>query len=251
MKVEDVVSGPGGLLTSLCLFLLFWALHSRVLWFTRCCAPVLSANLAKRGKLNEWKNISVSFLFVCLCSLALVYIVACEGTHQLGDIMEVDSWRCRLLLCVANAYFAADTLDMALDGNFPLHLRYHHGIILVAFSTAIYYNVYAGYLVGTLIAETNTVFLHSRKLLQLAGVSRQTVKYRCIVAILLLLFPFQRVIPHLWLLQNVYKDFNRFEYKWHFALAFGGLSVVSFLNFLLLRDILVSEFRPRKKRPNK
>lgn len=233
------VTGQAGLLTALLVTATFSTLHRLVLPLTAQAFPVLHANLAKRNKLADWRNYTVSFLFILIASAWVTSIIVLQGRSL--DLVEATSSACSALVVFMLGYCISDTLDMYRAGTLGVDMVFHHGVIIVAYGASVWKGLYAPYLAATLVAETNTIFLHGRKLMQLAGVERESFRYRINLLLLLLGFPAQRVVPHLWLLAETYKDRNRFSESWHFYLAFAGLFVINVLNFVLLRSVLYAD----------
>lgn len=238
IKMVPIV-GMAGALSALAVTALFSTMHAVVLPATRAGFPVLYANLAKRGRLADWRNYTVSFLFIVTASVWVTSIVALEGKSM--DLMDSVSLSCSGLVWFMLGYCISDTIDMYRAGTLGTDMVFHHGVIIVAYGAAVLQGLYAPYLAASLVAETNTIFLHLRKLMQLAGVKRESLRYRVNLLLLLLGFPAQRVIPHLWLLAQTYKDRNRFAASWHFFVAFTGLFIINVLNFLLLKGILYAD----------
>lgn len=236
-------AGINGLRSSAISASWFMMMHFVVLPLTRHISPVFHANLEKRGKLIEWRNYTVSYTFIWSCSIALVYILYHESDTMLSDLLGAKSERCKNLIAFSLGYFIADTFDMWRGSHLSTDMVFHHGIIILCYSTSVYLDTLQPYLVATLIAETNTIFLHARKLMLLAGVKKETFAYKSAISLLFLGFPCQRVFPHLWLLSNIYSDgvAGRFPEKWMFYLAFSGMLIINFLNFVLLKGLLLAE----------
>lgn len=233
------LTGPSGLLSAAVITASFATLHAVALPATKVAFPVLYANLTKHKKLADWRNYTVSFLFILMASAAVISIISSQGRSM--DLMESVCPACKALVVFMLGYCVSDTVDMYRSGTLGIDMIFHHGVIIVAYSASVLNGLYAPYLAATLIAETNTIFLHGRKLMQLAGVERESTMYRSNLLLLLLGFPAQRVVPHLWLLSAIYKDRSRFVEPWHFYLAFSGLLIINVLNFILLRSILYAD----------
>jgi hypothetical protein len=238
------LSGAGGLRLaglSLGCFALWNAL---VVPVTRCAAPGLAARLEAHGRRAEWVNYVVSLSYIVLVSTAVVAIAAREGLTFLSDgLVARESDSCRGVLVLSLGYFAFDSIDMVRGGSLDWQMALHHGVMLSVYSSSIYYDIYQVYTTTGLICETNTIFLHLRKLLQLAEVDRESRLYRANLGLLLLGFFPQRVCPHLYLLGRVWRDRDLFAARWMWALAFLGLAAINGLNALLLRSVLHADRR--------
>jgi hypothetical protein len=236
--------GAGGLRLAGLNLACFALWNALVLPVTRRAAPGLAARLDARGRRHEWVNYVVSYSYILLVSAAVVAIAASEGVTFLSDgLVARESDTCRGVLVMSLGYFAWDTIDMARGSSLDWQMAVHHGVILSVYSCSIFFDVYQCYTVTGLICETNTVFLHLRKLMQLAEVDRESSLYKANLGLLLLGFIPQRVGPHIYLLGSVWRDRDRFAAGWMWALAFFGLVAINWLNVLLLRAVLHADRR--------
>lgn len=246
-RSHDYVVGIPGLIVSVSVACLFLVLHGSVNDITFKVNADFYKSLLQRKKIGDWQNYTVSYVFILLCSFSVISILYNHGREIASDLIQADNFECKVLICMSLGHFIADTIDMYTSNQLTLDMRIHHGVIIVAYSLSVLLDKYQCYLAATLIAETNTVFLHARKLMQLAGTSRNSYIYKSNLVLLFLGFPFQRILPHLWLLSNIYADMERFEHLWMFLVAFLGMATINVLNVDLLLRLIKSETKERNR----
>ncbi|XP_077168860.1 TLC domain-containing protein 2 [Paroedura picta] len=83
------------------------------------------------------------------------------------------------LLGVSVGYFVQDFIDMLFNQKFCecWELLFHHSVVIVCLGFAFVIHHYIGFAMVALLVEINSVFLHLRSILQMAGLSH-TPYYR-------------------------------------------------------------------------
>ncbi|TKR93343.1 hypothetical protein L596_007817 [Steinernema carpocapsae] len=101
------------------------------------------------------------------------------------DLVNFDDYRPRLLLFVTTGYMIHDLVDLLINERSVriLELLFHHVIVLAAFSVYYFTGQFLGVVVCGLLMELNSIFLHSRSLMNLYGVSKKSTGFR-VVALL-------------------------------------------------------------------
>lgn len=96
---------------------------------------------------------------------------------------------------ITAGYFIYDLIDMVNDTNskFDYSLFVHHAACITCFSLSVIYPIYRIYAMGALLHEVQSVFLHFRRLCNLAKVDRksqlyQTAKYLNFISFLIFRF---------------------------------------------------------------
>ncbi|KAK0425396.1 hypothetical protein QR680_009179 [Steinernema hermaphroditum] len=174
------LKGPAQVLLS---FICFRLLQFAVRWylFGRCTFRTFSYFNFPRGARNQNTRDSKSLQNVPpnkkwrisneLVSLKLI-----------DDMVHFDDERPRLLLVLTTGYLLHDLVDLLVNERSVriLELLFHHVIVLTAFSTYCFTGKFLGVVICGLLMELNSIFLHSRSLMNLYGVSKKSTGFRFI-----------------------------------------------------------------------
>eukprot|EP00123_Amoebidium_parasiticum_P011735 comp20879_c2_seq1/m.27715 comp20879_c2_seq1/g.27715 ORF comp20879_c2_seq1/g.27715 comp20879_c2_seq1/m.27715 type:complete len:315 (-) comp20879_c2_seq1:145-1089(-) len=247
-ELQSYDSGFGGLITAGVFCVFFLSLQHSVLFVTGLVSKELLKSIEARGKQDQWRNFIVSYFhaFISTVWCAVAYATATEQVTS--DLIFGDSPACRLLLCFSTGYFAADSVDMLLSKTFTWQLQVHHTVVLLAYLAAIHQGLCGPYLVAGLSVEFSNIFLHSRKLMLLAGVHKETRRYHVNLLALMVSFVW-RFWVNGYLLYRVIIDRTHFPAVWMFAMALSGMLGLNFLNFGLLSQILTSDAKQLRDIP--
>ncbi|KAK3738439.1 hypothetical protein QZH41_017067, partial [Actinostola sp. cb2023] len=97
-------------------------------------------------------------------------------------------------------YFIHDLFDMLFnDLKKSGALILHHIMVLGAFSLAVFQESYLGFVMGSLVVEINSVFLHSRRIMVLHNVSKASLKYEVNGVLLIFTFVVFRFFTNGWM----------------------------------------------------
>ncbi|CAF0817044.1 unnamed protein product [Brachionus calyciflorus] len=134
------------------------------------------------------RNLQVSFIHSCLCSLWLIYILIFKHTELFSDLLFSVSWDTYLLLAFSCGYFLYDFYDICANGYLKKEwvICLHHWIVLLSFGYHMINLISIGYTIIALLMEFNSVFLHARKLLKFYGFKKNSlvVNLNCFMNIL-------------------------------------------------------------------
>ncbi|KAJ7378088.1 TLC domain-containing protein 2 [Desmophyllum pertusum] len=148
-----------------------------------------------------------------------------------------------VLVAFSTGYFLHDFFDMLIyDASQSLSLLVHHIVVCSAFSLAIFNKTYIAFAVCSLLMEVNSVFLHSRKLIYLHGVSKKSLLYKVNGILLLITFVNFRILTSAWMSNYVIQHRNELPFS-HFLLSAVGMAFVSVLNIELLMTLWRADFR--------
>ncbi|KAG9351599.1 hypothetical protein AGOR_G00025200 [Albula goreensis] len=118
----------------------------------------------------KWKNLSVSLVHSLLTgSWAITCMVLWpEMLYKIHSSYTPVSY---LLICVSTGYFVQDACDIIFSGYAigSWEFLLHHVLVIWCFVYALYTRLYIAGAVIALFVEVNSVFLHTRLLLKLAG----------------------------------------------------------------------------------
>ncbi|KAG7974083.1 hypothetical protein I3843_06G029400 [Carya illinoinensis] len=203
-------------------------------------------------------NTSVSLLHSSITSASVVFILVNEwlknGSYGMFDHSQLfgGTWPWAYpTLCFSCGYFAYDQWDMLhyrlYNGWIPAIL-FHHLILLICFSLALYRNVTINYLILTLICELHSIFLHVRKVRRMAGI--RDAKSRIVRLEWVLnwvTFVVARLVSHVLITVKLLRDAHKFGQGVELPLALFGMAGMNLHNVFLGID-LYNAFR-REKNP--
>nr|XP_046245477.1 TLC domain-containing protein 1 [Scatophagus argus] len=128
--------------------------------------------VVKQNDLHSWKwrNLSVSMVHSLLTGTwALACVVVWPET--LSNIHSHHTPLSYLLVCVSTGYFVQDAGDIILTGHARASWEFllHHALVIWCFLYTLYTQLYVAGAVIALFVEVNSVTLHLRLMLKLAG----------------------------------------------------------------------------------
>ncbi|XP_073337627.1 TLC domain-containing protein 1 [Pagrus major] len=126
----------------------------------------------------KWRNLSVSMVHSLLTGAwALTCVVVWPET--LNNIHSYHTPLSYLLVCVSTGYFVQDAGDIILTGHARASWEFliHHALVILCFLYALYTHLYVAGAVIALFVEVNSVTLHMRLMLKLAGAQSSNMYY--------------------------------------------------------------------------
>ncbi|XP_054459919.1 TLC domain-containing protein 1 [Anoplopoma fimbria] len=132
--------------------------------------PVAKAVKQDDFKSWKWKNLSVSMVHSLLTgSWALTCVLVWPET--LSNLHSYHTPFSYLLVCVSTGYFVQDAGDIILTGHARQSWEFllHHVLVISCFLYSLFTELYVAGAVVALFVEVNSVTLHLRLLLKLAG----------------------------------------------------------------------------------
>uniref|UniRef100_A0A8R1HS94 J domain-containing protein n=1 Tax=Caenorhabditis japonica TaxID=281687 RepID=A0A8R1HS94_CAEJA len=146
------------------------------------------------------------------------------------------------LILMSTGYLLHDLLDLLVNEQSAriIELLYHHVVVLGAFAVTMFFNRFLGVVVFGLLMELNSIFLHSRSLLNLYGVDKKNPSFRIIALLnMVTLFAF-RLCVSAYLL---YFAVNSISYiPWYQALINGVLILsLAITNSVLTYRLLAAD----------
>ncbi|VDN30480.1 unnamed protein product [Cylicostephanus goldi] len=140
-------------------------------------------------------------------------------------------------------YFIYDLIDMYIHGEAPNSKEYfvHHSLVITAFTIILLTGKLFGFAMIGLLVEVQTIFLHLRTMIRLAGCSKRgTVAYNALInANMVCMFLF-RHIPVTYLLYVMLVQ----DYKTPFILRTmltGGLGFLTYHNTHLTASMIKAD----------
>jgi len=205
-----------------------------------------SYNLLNNEQQKLFLKHLVSF-FHSVCSSVVVLLAWKRPKYFLKDLQYSPVPFAKYLFPFSLGYFIYDFAELVWNdlARKNLGLCLHHILSSAALIISGGWTICQPYVLMSLTAEFNSIFLHLRKILQLAKVSQSSLCWKLNTFALLLSFLIVRIGVHgFGLLTNIR---NRKTLKKQFFL-FGLISgtIVYLMNFVLLISLIKSVFRARR-----
>uniref|UniRef100_A0A3B1KFN5 TLC domain containing 1 n=1 Tax=Astyanax mexicanus TaxID=7994 RepID=A0A3B1KFN5_ASTMX len=126
----------------------------------------------------RWENLSVSLVHSLLSGAWAVFCVL-QYPLMVHDLHSSFTPLAYLLVVISTGYFIQDAGDIIFSGHARESWEFliHHVLVISTFMYALITSVYVAGAVIALFVEVNSVFLHLRLLLKLAGVPRDSLLY--------------------------------------------------------------------------
>lgn len=200
-----------------------------------------------------WRNLVISWIHGLVCG---VWSILCVYYHPefIEDPVSFKSPLLYLMVAFSSGYFLYDTLDMVMNNKLLKHweVTLHHIFVVPGF----WYNWHAqtciGFSLVALLAEINSFFLHSRKLLQISKVGFDSRLYRTCSHLNLITFLFCRIIPISFILYSTYVEIlsgrDRLSMMYITSIAIT-MVIVAVINVILFWRLFKSDvIRPYLKK---
>ncbi|XP_077350375.1 TLC domain-containing protein 1 isoform X2 [Festucalex cinctus] len=146
-----------------------------------------------------------------------------------------------LLVCISTGYFVQDTAEIILMGHARAAWEFliHHALVICCFLYTLYTHLYVAGAVVTLFVELNSVTLHLRLLLKLAGATSSTA-YRVNKMLNIWTFVAIRLAAQFYLTWYVIKNYSELHNAAFFmcALMTTNIMMLMYLCRLIRSDFL-------------
>lgn len=220
-------SHPG--LSALVFSLLFRVVHQLL---QRLPVP----KVVKQNDLHSWKwrNLSVSMVHSLLTGAwALICVVVWPET--LSDLHYYHTPLSYLLVCVSAGYFVQDAGDIILTGHARGSWEFliHHALVISCFFYALYTQLYVAGGVVALLVEVNSVTLHLRLLLKLAGAHSSSMYYVNKFANLITFVLF-RLSSQFYLTWYIICNYSQLEHGGYFLFSMMVMNIMILIYFYRL-----------------
>uniref|UniRef100_A0A914UQH4 TLC domain-containing protein n=1 Tax=Plectus sambesii TaxID=2011161 RepID=A0A914UQH4_9BILA len=146
------------------------------------------------------------------------------------------------LILMSTGYLLHDLLDLLInEGSLRiLELLFHHVVVLTAFYTTLSSEKFLGVVVCGLLMEVNSIFLHSRSLLNLYGWSKASSTYRFISLMNMLTLFIFRMAVSVYLL--VWQIMTCWDLVWYYVLVtFVVILSLGITNTVLAYRVLAAD----------
>ncbi|KAF7700039.1 TLC domain-containing protein 2 [Silurus meridionalis] len=189
----------------------------------------------------KWRNISTSFVHSLITG---IWSVLCFFMHpqMAEDLIETHSVLSHALVCVSIGYFLYDFFDMVFNQkiNQSWELLFHHMVVISCFGLSVLTCRYVGFAVVALLVEINSIFLHLRQMLRMAGFARSTV-YRVNSMINLGTYVVFRINTLAWMTRWLVLNRDHVP-LFSYTLGSVGLAIMTLMNIVLFYRLLRTDF---------
>jgi len=209
-------------------------------YLTRFLLPSSAQNTSQQSW--KWKNVATSLVHSIITGIGspLAFYHAPEMSD---DLIRTFSPFCLHLVCFSIGYFIYDALDMIIfhRKKSTWELLVHHFFVILCFSIGVFSSQYVAYAGLSLMAEVNSVFLHSRQLFIICGESKSSARYKVNALLNVATFLFFRLLLLGWMTR--WLTLNRDQIPLAaFTVGSMGLAVLVVMNIVLFCRILYADF---------
>lgn len=115
-------------------------------------------------------------------------------------------------------YIIHDLIDLLINERSVriLELLFHHVVVMVAFMTTIVPSLFLGVVVLGLLMEVNSIFLHSRSLMNLYRVPKESTAFKFVALLNILTFMVFRMAVSVYLIY--WQVANAWSLRWYYTL---------------------------------
>ncbi|THD24480.1 putative transmembrane protein 56 [Fasciola hepatica] len=190
----------------------------------------------------RWRNMVVSWVHALLVG---TWDILCFYYYPtlMNDLVDHVVPFTYYMVAISTGYFLFDFWDMCVQKKTlrMWELTLHHFAVLSAFIYNIVTVKYIAYTVVALLAEVNSIFLHTRKLMQMHKVPFTTSVYRFNAVLNLLTFAGCRGFALFRITYGMYTEPYRMS-PFYFALLCASMLIMNLLNPVLFCILLRNDF---------
>lgn len=189
----------------------------------------------------KWRNLFVSWIHACIVG---TWDLSCFYFYPelVTDLIAFHNLYLYSMVAFSTGYFVHDFIDIVVNKKLAdmWEVIPHHFAVAGMF----FYNVVTSrciaYNVVALLAEVNTIFLHARKLLQMARVPYNHILYRANAGVNLITFVLCRFGGLAWIIIGMFIWGNRVTPLYYYVLAVA-MFVMWVTNIMLFRRLVLSD----------
>ncbi|XP_057684989.1 TLC domain-containing protein 1-like [Corythoichthys intestinalis] len=196
--------------------------------------PTPKVVLRNDFQLWKWRNLSMSIVHSLLTgtwaiSSALIW------PETISDIHRHHTSLSYLLVCISTGYFVEDAFDIIHSGYSLASWEFllHHALVISSFLYTLYTHLYVAAAVITLFVEVNSVTLHMRLLLKVAGATSSTI-YDVVKVINICTFVVFRLTAHFYLSWYLACNYSKLENANFFACCLTIMNIMILVYFYRL-----------------
>lgn len=196
----------------------------------------------------RWKNVLISLIHAVIIG---VWTLSCFALYPeiTDDLIGIKNLYIYTAVSFSTGYFVSDSLDFIINGHvrdrWPMVV--HHVVVLWIFLYNLTHCTCLGYTIVALTVEINSVFLHLRKLMQIAKVRRENLAYRANAVATLLTIVTCRFSALGWISHGIATSYHRFSVFYRYPLSVS-VAVMWVLYIVSFHHILTAEFLSKEKK---
>lgn len=192
----------------------------------------------------RWRNLSVSIVHSLLSGTWAVTCVL-VWPETLKDLPLYHTPLSYLLVCVSTGYFMQDVCDIIFSGysRGSWEFLLHHAMVLGCFMYTLFTQVYVAGAVVALFVEVNSVTLHLRMLLKLAG-AHSTPLYHINKVVNILTYVVFRLLTQFYLTWYILHNYSKLPHVEFFLSCMMAMNIMMLIYFYRL---LRSDFFSKSK----
>ncbi|XP_076106702.1 TLC domain-containing protein 2-like [Mytilus galloprovincialis] len=181
----------------------------------------------------RWRNLFISWIHAAIVG---TWDILCLVLYPefMNDLIAYNNYFIYLMIPFSTAYFVYDSIDMIVNkkilNNWELSL--HHIAVISMFWYNFHARICIGYNVLALMAEINSFFLHTRKLLQMCQVGFDTRLYKGVSYINLVTFLLCRMTSVSRIFYGMYDEGHRVP-SFYFVILTMSMIVMAGINIIL------------------
>lgn len=192
----------------------------------------------------RWRNLSVSMVHSLLSG---TWVVTCVlvWPETLKDLHKYHTPLSYLIVCISTGYFAQDACDIIYTGHARGSWEFllHHALVLGCFMYTLWTQLYVAGAVVALLVEVNSVTLHLRLLLKLAG-AQSTQLYQINKVVNILTYVVFRLLTQSYLTWYILHHYSKLDRPEIFLFCTMIMNIMIVIYFYRL---LRSDFLPQRK----
>ncbi|XP_018603733.1 TLC domain-containing protein 1 [Scleropages formosus] len=192
----------------------------------------------------KWRNLSVSLVHSMLTGPWAVTCVLLSP-EMLDNMYSSYTPLSYLLICTSTGYFVQDAGDIILTGHARGSWEFllHHALVIWCFLYTLFTRHYVAGAVVALFVEVNSVFLHTRLLLKLAGAQSSRL-YGLNRLINLFTYVLFRLSAQAYLTWYILRNYSWLDHAGYFLSSMMLMNIMILVYFYRL---LRADFLPRGK----
>uniref|UniRef100_A0A0R3RL29 TLC domain-containing protein n=1 Tax=Elaeophora elaphi TaxID=1147741 RepID=A0A0R3RL29_9BILA len=219
--------------------------HSNTLVDVHSSQPLLIAPPNRRWRIS---NEAVSLGHSVVSGFWALYAIIVYP-KLIEDMVNYTNTMAHYLLIVSTGYLIHDLTDLVINEQSLriIELLFHHIVVLIAFGTNYATNKFLGVVICGLLMELNSIFLHSRSMLNLYRVDKSSTPFRIIALLNIVTFIVFRMAVSTYLLY--WQITTAWKMVWYLILVtFVVIVSLAVTNIVLLYRVLAADGLLGKRR---
>ena len=205
----------------------------------------------REKKRTVYYNIVASLIHSTISSVGCLYCFHIDP-NLTSNIVNPHSDFAMLVASFSWGYFLHDLIHFAkhysLFSNGGIVI--HHVVVVFCFGLAVVQQHFVNYVIVALLCEVNSVFLHVRQLLHMAGYPHKSYAYRLNSLVNILTYVLFRICTLTWMFRWLVLQEGVIPYVFH-TIGVVGMSVMTIVNVILFARLLSKDYWPRVARSPK